>query len=327
MLSGITFDLFQGEILAILGPSGCGKSTLLSIIAGIEEPDKGSISWSGTDISNLPAHRRGFGLMFQEDVLFPHMDVYENVAFGLKMQKKSKSEINRKVIETLEIVDLLHQKDRNVNTLSGGEQQRVALARSIAPQPGLLMLDEPLSSLDRTLRERLLVEIKRILRELHQTALYVTHDQEEAFAIADRVILMRDGIIEQVGTPEQIYHHPANAFVARFLGLTNIFSGRAIVTNHGPIVVSDLGDLPFTGNYQGPITFLVRPESAEIGKTSGIYLHGVIIDRIFQGNLCHVIISCNGLDLKFIFLTGTNIPEKGEEIQFSVNPDGIVYFL
>ena len=327
VLTGITFDLYQGEILAILGPSGCGKSTLLSIIAGIEEPDKGSISWSGIEISALPAHRRGFGLMFQEDVLFPHMDVYENVAFGLSMQNKSRVEIDRKVIETLEMVDLLHQKDRNVNTLSGGEQQRVALARSIAPQPGLLMLDEPLSSLDRTLRERLLVEIKRILKELHQTALYITHDQEEAFSIADRVILMRDGIIEQVGTPEEIYHHPANGFVARFLGFTNIISGRATIVNNGTIVKSDIGDLSFTGDYQGPISFLIRPESAEIGTTEGINLHGTILDKIFQGNLCHVILSCNGLELKFIFLTGTNIPEKGEEIKFSINPDGIVYFL
>ena len=264
VLSGITFDQFPGEVIALLGPSGCGKSTLLGIIAGIENPDHGNILWKGARINDLPPHRRGFGLMFQEDVLFPHMNVFENVAFGLKMQKKDKGDIQEKVEEILGLVGLQDLKERNVNTLSGGEQQRVALARSIAPQPGLLMLDEPLSSLDRALRDRLLGEIRRILKELNQTAIYVTHDQEEAFSIADRIVLMRAGKVEQIGTPEDIYNHPISSFAALFLGLSNLIAGKVIIDNNLSFVDSALGQIPFSGDYQGSITLLIRPDSAVI---------------------------------------------------------------
>lgn len=327
VLSGITFELFQAEIVALLGPSGCGKSTLLGIIAGIENPDHGSIYWEGSRINDLPPHRRGFGLMFQEDVLFPHMDVFENVAFGLKMQKKDDKYIQDKVAETLDLVGLQDLNDRNVNTLSGGEQQRVALARSIAPHPGLLMLDEPLSSLDRTLSEHLLREIKRILRQLNQTAIYVTHDQEEAFSIADRVILMGAGKVEQVGTPEEIYNHPTSSYAARFLGFSNLISGTALVDNNQKVIESKLGRISFTGEYQGPITLLIRPNAAAINGTEGLILEGKIVEKTFQGNLCHVAISTSGMDLKFYFLTNTNIPEVEEFIQFSINPSGIVPIL
>jgi ABC-type Fe3+/spermidine/putrescine transport system ATPase subunit len=262
--------------------------------------------------------------MFQEDVLFPHLDVFENVAFGLKMQKKEDKFIHEKVTEILVLVGLKDLKDRDVNTLSGGEQQRVALARSIAPHPGLLMLDEPLSSLDRTLRERLLGEIKRILNELNQTAIYVTHDQEEAFSIADRVVLMRAGNVEQIGTPEEIYNHPASNFAARFLGLSNLIHGTARKDHSGYIIDSSLGQIPFTGDYQGPITLLIRPDSAAINGKEGLSLNGKIVDKTFQGNLCHVEISANGTHLKFYFLTNTHIPDAGEDVQFSINPAGIV---
>ena len=327
VLSRISFDLYPGEVIVLLGPSGCGKSTLLGIIAGIENPDYGSISWKGKQINNIPPHRRGFGLMFQDDVLFPHMNVFENVAFGLKMQKKEGQFIQEKVAETLNLVGLQDLKERDVNTLSGGEQQRVALARSIAPQPGLLMLDEPLSSLDRTLRERLLGEIKRILRELNQTAIYVTHDQEEAFSIADRVILMRDGQVEQTGTPEELYSHPATKYVARFLGLSNLIPGTARIENKVQIIDTSIGQIPFTGDIQGSTTLMIRPDSAEINGTEGFSLHGKIVEKIFQGNLCQVVISINDTNLKFYFLTSTTIPETDEHIQFSINPAGIVPIL
>jgi len=323
VLSGITFDQFPGEVIALLGPSGCGKSTLLGIIAGIENPDHGNIIWKGSRINDLAPHRRGFGLMFQEDVLFPHMNVFENVAFGLKMQKKDKGYIQEKVGEILSLVGLQDLKERNVNTLSGGEQQRVALARSIAPQPGLLMLDEPLSSLDRALRDRLLGEIRRILKELNQTAIYVTHDQEEAFSIADRIVMMRAGKIEQIGTPEEIYNHPISSFAALFLGLSNLIRGKVIIDKNQFFVDSALGQIPFSGDYRGSITLLIRPNSAVINGKEGLILTGKIVEKTFQGNFCHVIITTNGTQLKFNFLANTDIPEIGEEINFSINLDGI----
>ena len=313
--------------MVLLGPSGCGKSTLLGIIAGIEIPDHGSIYWKGTQINNIPPHRRGFGLMFQEDVLFPHLDVFENVAFGLKMQKKEDKFIQERVAEILNLVGLQELKHRDVNTLSGGEQQRVALARSIAPQPGLLMLDEPLSSLDRTLREHLLGEIKRILRELNQTAIYVTHDQEEAFSIADRVVLMRTGKVEQIGTPEEIYNQPSSNYAARFLGFSNLIPGTARIDNNMQIIDTSIGQIPFNGDIQGPVTLMIRPDSAVINGTEGLPLQGKIVEKIFQGNLCQVVISINSTNLKFYFLSNTTIPEIDEDIHFSVNPAGIVPIL
>lgn len=324
VLSGITFDLFSGEIIALLGPSGCGKSTLLAIIAGIENPDSGELYWQGSKINAVPPHRRGFGLMFQEDVLFPHMNVYDNVAFGLKMQKKDPEVIRSAVEETLELVGLQELKHRNVNTLSGGEQQRVALARSIAPQPGLLMLDEPLSSLDRSLSEHLLNEIRRILRELNQTAIYVTHDQEEAFSIADRVVLMNNGEIEQIGTPEAIYSSPASSFAANFLGLSNLIPGFALIEDGQTLIESALGRTHFSGDIQGPVTLLIRPDSAVLKGSNGFILNGTITDKTFQGNLCQVTIFCRGVELKFIFLSNTEIPDIKEDIQFSINQTGIV---
>lgn len=324
MLSGITFDLHSGEILALLGPSGCGKSTLLAIIAGIEQPERGDIFWKESMINAVPPHRRGFGLMFQEDVLFPHMNVFENVAFGLRMKKNDPQTIRNAVIETLELVGLQSLQDRNVNTLSGGEQQRVALARSLAPQPGLLMLDEPLSSLDRTLSERLLVEIRRILQDLQQTAIYVTHDQEEAFSIADRVVLMRDGNIEQIGTPEEIYCHPSTEFAARFLGLSNFIHGTAIIEDGQSAIESDLGKIPFTGSHLGPVTIIIRPDAATINGDEGLLINGRVIEKTFQGSLCQVIVSWRGNDLKFIFMTNTIIPEKGEAVQLAIDPSGVI---
>jgi ABC-type Fe3+/spermidine/putrescine transport system ATPase subunit len=323
VLSGITFDQFPGEVISLLGPSGCGKSTLLSIIAGIETPDHGIIYWNGSEINTLPPYLRGFGLMFQEDVLFPHMNVFENVAFGLRMQKKSAQEIQDQVMDFLELVGLQDYKDRDVSTLSGGEQQRVALARSLAPQPGLLMLDEPISSLDRTLREHLLGEIRQILKELHQTAIYVTHDQEEAFSIADRIILMKAGAIEQIGTPEELFYNPSTTFTANFLGLSNLIAGRVISSGNQSVVETTIGQFPITGDYHGPITLLIRPDSAKFNVNSGVVLNGLVIDKTFRGSLCHLDIAIKKVELKFYFLPNSPIPEPGEYIQLSIDPDGI----
>lgn len=226
LLRGISFDVAAGEIVCILGPSGTGKTTLLRIIAGLEEPEAGRVLFEGNDLKQVPSHERGFGMMFQDLALFPHKNVFDNVAFGLRMLTPPlpQAELTVRVNETLELVGLdpKHFAKRDVNRLSGGEQQRVALARTLAPRPRLVMFDEPLGALDRILREELVQELRALLKRLHMTALYVTHDQDEAFAIAHHLILLNAGTIQQSDTPLALYQHPANAFVAQFLGMTNL---------------------------------------------------------------------------------------------------------
>ncbi len=319
-LAGISFEICPGEIIALLGPSGCGKSTLLSIIAGIENQDKGIIIWRGAPIDHIPPHLRGFGLMFQDNMLFPHLNVYENVAFGLKISGMEKDAIENKVADILELVGLTGYERRDVNSLSGGEQQRVALARSLAPQPGLLMLDEPLGSIDRTLRERLLGELRQILRQMNQTAIYVTHDQEEAFAIADGIVLMRSGKVEQIGRPEEIYRHPVSLFAATFLGLTNLISGIARVDNGQSFVETPLGDFPIQEELEGEVTILIRPDTASLNGQEGIIIHGKLIEKTFRGNLCQVKLVSNNQQLTFNFLSNSDLPHEGADIQLSLDP-------
>jgi ABC-type Fe3+/spermidine/putrescine transport system ATPase subunit len=324
VLEGITFEVCPGEILALLGPSGCGKSTLLSIIAGIETPDEGEISWRGKSIADVPPHLRGFGLMFQDNVLFPHLNVFDNVAFGLKMSGLEKDAIEEKVADTLALVGLKGFEDRDVNSLSGGEQQRVALARSIAPQPGLLMLDEPMGSLDRSLRERLMGELRQILRQMEQTAIYVTHDQQEAFAIADRIVLMRSGKVEQIGSPEEIYREPATLFAATFLGLTNLIPGIAKFENGGYFVETAIGNLPLSKELEGKVTVLIRPDSASLKGQDGILIVGELVEKTFRGNLCQAKISFDGTLLTFNFLSNSDFPTEGKSIQVSLDPEEAV---
>lgn len=232
VLHGVSLAVEQGEIVCLLGPSGCGKTTLLRIAAGLEALDRGRLLLDGADLTAIPVHRRNFGLMFQEFALFPHRTVAENVAFGLRMQGKSAGHIAQRVQEVLTLVDLAGYETRSVFELSGGERQRVALARSLAPSPRLLMLDEPLGSLDRTLRDELVTELRTILKQVDATAIYVTHDQQEAFAVADRLVVMRAGRLEQVDTPLMVYQQPATPFVARFLGLTNLIPVVPLSDNH-----------------------------------------------------------------------------------------------
>ncbi len=217
-LDDVDLTVNDNELVAVLGPSGSGKSTLLRAIAGLELLDHGTVRWDGADLARVPPHRRSFGLMFQDYALFPHKDVARNVAFGLRMQHRPDAEVRRRVAEVLALVDLEGFDQRSVTTLSGGEQQRVALARAVAPEPRLLMLDEPLGALDRTLRDRLTQELRELLRRLGMTAIYVTHDHAEARALGDRLVVMRAGRIEQVGPPEEVVAHPVNDFVAEFVG-------------------------------------------------------------------------------------------------------------
>jgi ABC-type Fe3+/spermidine/putrescine transport system ATPase subunit len=319
-LDGISVDVDEGEIVALLGPSGCGKSTLLSVIAGLEPPDRGDVQWGGVSLSNTPPHLREFGLMFQDFALFPHMNVYANVAFGLKMAHATPQTIEQRVKEMLEIVGLPEIGGRDINTLSGGEQQRVALARALAPHPHLLMLDEPLGSLDRNLRERLVVDLQTILHRMHQTAIYVTHDQEEAFVIADRIILMSSGRIEQAGTPHEIYHDPATIFVARFLEMTNILPAL-IGTRDGTKTASTaIGSFPVVSPMEGSVQMMIRPDMARLDASGPWLLRGTFRSVSFRGSRQRITVEINQTCVNFDFPPVTSLPPVGEEITLSLDP-------
>ena len=289
-VDGVSLSLSKGEIFCLLGPSGCGKSTLLRLIAGLEMPDTGTLLLDGRDITTMAPHRRNFGLMFQEFALFPHKSVFANVAFGLEMQNEPKAVVSERVMAMLDLVGMAGEAERNVADLSGGERQRVALARSLAPRPRLLMLDEPLGALDRALRERLLVEIRDILKNLATTAVFVTHDQSEALAVGDRVAVMHAGRLVQVDPPETVYRYPSCEFVARFLGFDNLLAGEA--TDDGGIVTA-LGRfrparVPNPLEAGDPVTLVLRPEGARLTSgpghhTDGPQVDGQVVSRIFTG--------------------------------------------
>lgn len=333
-LDGISFSVAPGEIVALLGPSGCGKSTTLSMIAGLEKPDSGEVFWDGNSLAHLPSHQRGFGLMFQDLALFPHLNVYDNIAFGLRMSGMQRAEMDKRIQELLALVGLPGFHKRDVGTLSGGEQQRVALARSLAPSPRLLMLDEPLGALDRALRERLLADLGVILRQMNQTALYVTHDQEEAFGLADRVVLINAGRVEQVGQPQSIYRQPASTFVARFLGLNNLMEGR-LTWQDGqaalwlPIVpeipisqfhaLGDFTSLQTAQHSQG-VTVLLRPDEVVLSDQAPCLLSGRVVRRSFRGDICRATVDIQGLEMEFTFLSGACVPAEGEMVQLGFDP-------
>jgi ABC-type Fe3+/spermidine/putrescine transport system ATPase subunit len=319
-LDDISFDVDSGEIVALLGPSGCGKSTLLSLIAGLEMPDQGDILWNGSSLEHTPPHLRGFGLMFQDFALFPHMNVYANIAFGLKMAHLHPAAIDQRVDEMLELVGLPGASRRDVNTLSGGEQQRVALARALAPHPQLLMLDEPLGSLDRNLRERLVSELESILHRMNQTAIYVTHDQEEAFVISDRIIMMNKGQIEQIGTPRQIYDNPASLFVARFLGMTNLVEAEIQEFNGKTTIVSALGCFDWPTEQRGKVFLLVRPDHARLDDTGPLVLRGQLGDSSFRGSRQLVNLELDHTPLTFEFASSQTLPPSGSSIVVSIDP-------
>jgi len=338
-LRDVSFSVEDGENLCLLGPSGCGKTTLLRLIAGLDVPDGGQVLVNGEDVTQMPPHLRGFGLMFQEYALFPHKDVLGNVAFGLRMQGQSRQVVAVRVAEVLALVGLAGFEHRDVNQLSGGERQRVALARSLAPQPCLLMLDEPLGALDRALRERLMDELPGILRRASVTAITVTHDQEEAFAIADRVVLMRAGQVVQVGTPEEVYRRPVSAWAAQFLGLTNLVEGRMV----GPGVMRtgigdwtwEIGEQRAESREQGAgiedcglgseVQVLIRPEGARLGGMGPNVVQGMVTERSFRGEYYRLgVRAADGVELTFHFPTGTALPGPDEPVTFSLDPRALM---
>lgn len=322
-LLDFSLEITPGEVVAILGPSGSGKSTLLWIIAGLLAAEGGSVAWQGVDLAGLPPERRNFGLMFQDYALFPHLNVFENIAFGLRRQHQAQAQIDRRVTEMLDLVGLPGFARRDVLSLSGGEQQRVALARALAPQPRLLLLDEPLGALDRGLRERLALDLRGILRDLHQTALYVTHDQEEAFLLADRVALLQAGRLARLGTPQEVYRQPGSVFAARFLGLDNIFPAQLVAGDSGWLARTALGEWrlpPQPGLTPGAAQVLLRPDEIETGEGGPVVLAGVLLSSLFRGDAWQVEVAVSGQRLRINLPARSELPQPGAALLLSFDP-------
>ncbi len=283
----------KGEFVSFLGPSGCGKTTTLRMIAGFEEPTSGTITIDGRDITRVPPNRRNVGMVFQSYALFPNMTVADNVGFGLKVRKRPADQIRKRVAELLEIVNLPDRGSRYPYQLSGGQQQRVALARALAFEPQVLLLDEPLSALDAKIRVALRHEIRQIQRQLGITTVYVTHDQEEALSLSDRVVVMSEGRIEQVGTPFEIYNFPATAFVASFVGTLNILSGKVIDAGRGEIAISGQ-TINLTSKFEAragqDVRVALRPEMASLADrpVGCTRLQGQVVDVSFLGSIVRI---------------------------------------
>ena len=314
-VADVSLDVERGEFFGLLGPSGCGKTTTLRMIAGLEKTDSGTVEFDGKDITILSPEKRGFGMVFQNYALFPHLNVFENVAFGLRARHKPKAEIATRVSSALELVQLPHYEKRGVDELSGGQQQRVAIARAIAIEPALLLFDEPLSNLDVTLREETRGELRELVNRLGLTAVYVTHDQEEAFALCDRISVMMGGHILQTGEPRELYEHPAQISVARFLGRNNLISVMRLVSSKAaigefkslegahtlrlPIQPSELPPL------NKPCILAIRPEHIVISKTgnsSENVLPAQVREINFAGATSTVKLVANGLHLEALVL-------------------------
>ncbi|MFQ5614554.1 MAG: ABC transporter ATP-binding protein [Anaerolineae bacterium] len=327
----VSLSVDEGEIVCLLGPSGCGKTTLLRLIAGLETADRGRVLFEGADIGPVPPHRREFGMMFQEFALFPHKNVFENVAFGLRTHGQPEQAIARRTQEMLSLVGLDGFERRDVNELSGGERQRVALARSLAPSPRLLMLDEPLGSLDRALRERLMLDLRQILKRVGVTAIYVTHDQLEAFAIADRIAILNRGRVEQVAPPEALYRRPATPFVAHFLGFHNLLEGKVIAPGR---VETALGPLALATDEAKPgqsVKVLLRPEAAALLPDGAPpppdtpVIRGTVIGCTFRGQTYRLSLQASsGATLVFEVANDTAPPRPGQAVSLTLHSSAII---
>ncbi len=334
----MNFYVRKGEFITFLGPSGCGKTTTLRMLAGFELPTSGQILLNGQDISNLPPNKRPVNTVFQKYALFPHLNVYENVAFGLKlkriettyvdkkgrekvrMEKLPKAVIAEKVKKALEIVDLAGFEKRSITTLSGGQQQRIAIARAIVNEPEILLLDEPLGALDLKMRKEMQLELKAMHKRLGITFIYVTHDQEEALTMSDTIVVMSDGSIQQIGTPEMIYNEPKNTFVADFIGESNIFTG----------VMPKDGEVRFCGKAfpcldsgfekDEPVDVVVRPEDVKITTPEDGTLKGKVTSVVFKGIHYQILVQCGRYEIE---IQSTTAPTVGEKVGLRIAPDGI----
>ena len=311
VVEDFNLEVKKGEFVTFLGPSGCGKTTTLRMIAGFEFPTEGEILLNGEDISHLPPNLRPINTVFQRYALFPHLNVYENVAFGLNLKKLPKHVIDEKVKKVLEVVDLEGFEKRKISTLSGGQQQRIAIARAIVNEPDILLLDEPLGALDLKMRKEMQIELKAMHEQLGITFIYVTHDQEEALTMSDKVVVMSDGMIQQIGTPEEIYNEPKNAFVADFIGESNIFEGRMTASK----------TVAFCGAQFPCVDVVVRPEDVVITSPEKGQLRGVVDSAVFKGMYYEITALLQ--DENEVVIQSTRSVRAGEEIGMCIGPDEI----
>ena len=320
ILNNLSLDINEKEFVTLLGPSGCGKTTTLRILGGFVKPDSGDVLFEGKRINDVPPYERQINTIFQKYALFPHLNVYENVAFGLRVQKKDEKEIKKTVNEMLELVNLKGFNKRNINSLSGGQQQRVSIARALAVKPRVLLLDEPLGALDLKLRKDMQVELKNIQQRLGITFVYVTHDQEEALSMSDTVVVMDSGRIQQIGTPLDIYNEPKNAFVADFIGESNIIDG----VMHEDFKVSingkvfDCLDKGF--DKDEPVDVVIRPEDVDVVSIEKGMLSGEVTSVTFKGVHFEIIVDINGF--KWMIQT-TDFEPVGAKIGLFIEPDAI----
>lgn len=327
-LNGVNLEIKRGEFFTLLGPSGCGKTTLLRMIAGFNTVDGGEICFDDKVMNQVDAHKRDIGMVFQNYAIFPHLTVAENVAYGLKAKKVAKKEIEKRVEEALELVQIKMLKDRKPNELSGGQQQRVALARAFVIEPGVLLMDEPLSNLDAKLRVQMRTVIKKLQRRLGITTIYVTHDQEEALAISDRIAVMKDGNIMQVGSPEQIYKKPENTFVAGFIGISNLIHCEVIGNNkeNATVKINDnyILETRLAKEYSGKAILSARPEQLYFAKDKG--LHGKISISTFLGDFVEYEIEMdNGDTIQLNEYTKDvhSVRSDGEEVYVNFNMEAV----
>ena len=320
VLDELNLYIRENEFLTLLGPSGCGKTTTLRILGGFERPDHGNVFFNGNDITELPPNKRQLNTVFQKYALFPHMSVAENIAFGLKIKNKPQGYIDDKIRYALKLVNMDGYENRYPAALSGGQQQRVAIARAIVNEPKVLLLDEPLGALDLKLRQDMQYELMRLKNELGITFVYVTHDQEEALTMSDTIVVMNQGYIQQIGTPEDIYNEPQNAFVADFIGDSNILDGRMIRDKLVEIlgVKFDCVDTGFGENK--PVDVVIRPEDVELVKPEKGILSGRVTSIIFKGVHYEMEVHANGYDW---LVHSTRLQEVGKEVGICVDPFNI----
>jgi putative spermidine/putrescine transport system ATP-binding protein len=323
----------KGEFVSFLGPSGCGKTTTLRMIAGFEQPTAGTITVDGVDITHRPPNRRNVGMVFQSYALFPNMTVADNVGFGLRVRKQPKAQIDKRVAELLELIHLPEKADRYPHQLSGGQQQRVALARALAIEPQVLLLDEPLSALDAKIRVVLRNEIRMIQRELGITTVYVTHDQEEALSLSDRIVVMSEGVIEQIGTPFEIYNFPATSFVASFVGTLNVLDATVVDAAAGRLRVGDQEirtSRPMTkARERDNVSIALRPEMLSMGETGGVdRLLGTIVDVTFLGSVVRIRFRCRESSTILAIDTfndpNLRVPVLGDPATISFPPEAVL---
>ena len=320
VLCSIDLDIHEHEFITLLGPSGCGKTTTLRIIGGFVTPDEGKVYFNGKAINDIPPHKRPVNTVFQRYALFPHLNVFENIAFGLRIKKTPEEEIREQVKEMLQMVNLQGFERRRVDSLSGGQQQRVAIARALINKPKILLLDEPLGALDLKLRKDMQVELKRMQRQTGITFIFVTHDQEEALSMSDTIVVMADGKIQQIGTPEKIYNEPENAFVADFIGESNIVDGVMLADCRVRFSGQTFTCVDGGFNAGEPVDVVVRPEDVDVVRPENGMLCGTVTGVTFKGDYYEIIVDIGGF--KWMIETSDFVAE-GSHIGLYIEPDAI----